>query len=140
MSLRARVQTTFTANPNRPKPILWEGVVVWEDPDKPDANGRPALLLRLQCGLREWEGGAFLTVPQQMTAYINDNGQARMRAYKGTDGKYRPLVALGRGLQDMGVKAIREVLSATPPQEEEDPLVKQAATIFGEDDFASFDF
>ncbi len=114
MAIVAKVLRTFPINSNRPEAILWEGVLVWEDDSKQDEQGRPILVLKVQCGARKWEDGAFLTMPQRMEAFITDDGKARLRANKWEDrdgkSRYTPLVTLGRGLADMGVKAIQDYL------------------------------
>ena len=131
--LRAKVQTTFPARPSRPASILWEGVLVFEDPDHPDTNGRPNFIMKVQCGLRDWDTGPFLTMPTRQEAYVDDDGKPRMRAAKWIDreGKtnYTNLVQLGRALSDMGAKAVMEHLEAEKASPSAD-LRSEAAGLF----------
>jgi hypothetical protein len=141
MALRCRVAKTTENNGFRPQAILWEGTLVWEDPDKPDDRGNPGLLLKVNCGLRDFSPEPFLTLPQQMEAYVDDNGKARQRAktWVNREGKkqYTPLVALGRGLAKMGVKAVLDSLEASrvPTQD-----MRGAASSMFDGEFSDIEF
>jgi len=137
MAVIAKVLRTFPVNANRPEAILWEGVLVWEDDSKTDDQDRPLLILKVQCGARAWEDSAFLTMPQRMEAFITDEGKARLRANKWEDrdgkSRYTPLVTLGRGLADMGVKAVQAYLAEeAAPAEATADLTEAAADAFGD--------
>lgn len=143
MGIQARVLRTFPANDRRPDAVKWEGVLVWENPDVQDDTGRAQLVLKVQCGMRAGSNGNFLTMPQQMQATINDNGQPRMRPKTWTDRdgntRYSPLVTLGRGLQSLGVKAVetylKEQQSSAPSSASSSDLTGEAQQAFGDLDF-----
>ena len=90
---------------------------------------------------RDFSPEPFLTLPQQMEAYVDDNGKARQRAktWVNREGKkqYTPLVALGRGLAKMGVKAVLDSLEASrvPTQD-----MRGAASSMFDGEFSDIEF
>lgn len=129
MALRARVANTFKRGERTPDRVKWNGIVVWEDPDKPNEKGFPSLILRVQCQLIEGSNGPFLSMPNIQRL---DRATGQLRAVQDAHGNWLRYITLGKAFMDSGVAAVLEELKK--PTMSDLDAARQAAREAGDEE------